>query len=661
MQQPVPRGRRRRSFRIGGGESPQIRNAGEPHIRPLRQHACRHSAHASLKAVRKGHGLVGMARLGAVPNQLNPLRLHLEVATIDHPVVIEIRKGTGPRRRGSSEEGAVRRQHPTEELLAFLHRTQREIVLHPVLEIADVEHAGAPAARLHHIGATKRVEAKAGDVLHQRLAGPERHLKSGSHLQSRLRRVDRHRHATKGHLHRHRQPATGHVAQRQAAKGIEAHPNPAEGERSNAHSPQSHRAQRQATNAHRSERHSSNGHQQSHRDVAERDPPHCRPTPPHSTAQAHRNPRNSEESAWGFPFKAAAFRRNRATLEGLLGAQLGPPPVERHGHPADAKGERQGTHQRPREGLGPVRRCPGLGRLDGDNEGHRHQQHHAGGHLKRPDKEMTFAVGFGPIVSRPESQIAPDQSDQRPGQQGQKADGGRPLGRRRTLGHERGTAGERGGPRGFGADTGQGGEHRCREHRAGNRPRQDALDGAIHLVPQQRASPRQPLPDRLLGQLQVLGNPLHGVSFTIKQDQGFAIRLRQALQRGPHRRRLLARHRRLKGRRSLHGGGFQDGFILGPIRRLAGGTTAGVVGQIAGDAAEPPAEPIGFGQLGQVPPRRHEGFLCQILAAPEIAAGIVGNGTNQRLIARHQGPKGGAITRMRPLHQDTVRRDLGLR
>ena len=188
MQQPVPRGRRRRSFRIGGGESPQIRNAGEPHIRPLRQHACRHSAHASLKAVRKGHGLVGMARLGAVPNQLNPLRLHLEVATIDHPVVIEIRKGTGPRRRGSSEEGAVRRQHPTEELLAFLHRTQREIVLHPVLEIADVEHAGAPAARLHHIGATKRVEAKAGDVLHQRLAGPERHLKSGSHLQWRLRR-----------------------------------------------------------------------------------------------------------------------------------------------------------------------------------------------------------------------------------------------------------------------------------------------------------------------------------------------------------------------------------------------------------------------------------------------------------------------------------------
>ena len=71
------------------------------------------------------------------------------------------------------------RELAREEITTIGDGAERQVVIEPRLETADVEHAGATPAGLDDVGAADGVEAEAGDVLHERLAGPELDLEPG--------------------------------------------------------------------------------------------------------------------------------------------------------------------------------------------------------------------------------------------------------------------------------------------------------------------------------------------------------------------------------------------------------------------------------------------------------------------------------------------------
>ena len=76
------------------------------------------------------------------------------------------------------------------------------------------------------------------------------------------------------------------------------------------------------------------------------------------------------------------------------------------------------------------------------------------------------------------------------------------------------------------------------------------------------------------------------------------------------------------------------------MRGLASESPEIAVNDVAGNAAQPRAEPAGIAQIAQFPPGGEKGFLGQVLAAAAAAGGAVGEGADQRLVARDNPAKG---------------------
>jgi hypothetical protein len=79
--------------------------------------------------------------------------------------------------------------------------------------------------------------------------------------------------------------------------------------------------------------------------------------------------------------------------------------------------------------------------------------------------------------------------------------------------------------------------------------------------------------------------------------------------------------------------------------------TTAVSGLVTDDAAQPRAEDGRVLQLAEMPPGGDERLLRDLLAEMQIAAGAIGHGTGQVLIATHQSLEGTGIAFGRPQDQ----------
>ena len=163
------------------------------------------------------------------------------------------------------------------------------------------------------------------------------------------------------------------------------------------------------------------------------------------------------------------------------------------------------------------------------------------------------------------------------------------------------------------------------------------------LFLQQFASARETLFDRVLGQFEILGDGFDGLMFAIKEDKGFPVDLRNALQRTPEDGLLLVIDRLVEGQR-FGRGGFGNGVEgFGGVARFAALFFQAIVGVITGDLAKPGAELVRFAQTVELLPSRDESVLGDVFALAQAASIAVSEGADKRLITGDDLAEGIAI------------------
>ncbi len=84
---------------------------------------------------------------------------------VDDTVAIEVAESAPGGLGGSLDERAIGSQQVFEKGRPIGHRLKRQVVRNPILEVADVEHAGAPPMAFHDVGAPVLIKVQAGGIL----------------------------------------------------------------------------------------------------------------------------------------------------------------------------------------------------------------------------------------------------------------------------------------------------------------------------------------------------------------------------------------------------------------------------------------------------------------------------------------------------------------
>ncbi len=161
------------------------------------------------------------------------------------------------------------------------------------------------------------------------------------------------------------------------------------------------------------------------------------------------------------------------------------------------------------------------------------------------------------------------------------------------------------------------------------------------------------------GQVHELGDALDGLLLAIEENDGLAIGGGDLLEGAPQDSLLL----------------FADGLRVGSgdrggdVRAVVQGCSAGHgiadlaaeggVDEVAQDAIQPGAELGGLFEIAQLAPGEDEGFLREVLAAGDVAAGAVGEGADGGLIACDELAKGIAIASEAELYEAGVIQGVG--